>query len=183
MSRHSTGWQSFPRSSSGAALSLELGARREKSFPLFVKPAGEKAFEARVYACADELPPADDQQESVWVLTSDVVQWEVEYRFFVLDEQVQTASSYWRGESSTQGENGEYQAPPDELQAASDFVKSLLHDQQHRFGGAGAVVDVGLIRGFGWAVVEANPAFASGLYGCDLEKVLQVVAGCVLEER
>ncbi len=157
---------------------------REKSFPRFVKPAGEKSFEARVYASAEELPPDTDQQESVWVLTSEVVSWEVEYRFYVLDGRIETASSYWRGETSTQNENGVYQAPLDELSEALSFANQVAGKKnQCGFGSYGAVIDVGLIRGFGWAVVEANPAFGSGIYGCDPERVLPVVAGCVFGER
>ncbi|MFB7264339.1 ATP-grasp domain-containing protein, partial [Streptomyces nojiriensis] len=38
-----------------------------------------------------------------------------------------------------------------------------------------AVVDVGLPDGGGWAVIEANPAWSSGGYACDPERVLDVV--------
>ena len=37
------------------------------------------------------------------------------------------------------------------------------------------VLDVGLIAGQGWAVIETNPAFASGIYGCDPDAVLRVL--------
>lgn len=85
-----------------------LQEARQLAFPLFVKPAGEKAFEARVYTCAKDLPLDENLGESVPVLTSQVVGWKVEYRFFVLGERIETASSYWRGEASTQDEHGEY---------------------------------------------------------------------------
>ncbi|HNB74240.1 MAG TPA: hypothetical protein PLS70_24185 [Acidobacteriota bacterium] len=38
------------------------------------------------------------------------------------------------------------------------------------------VIDVGVISGKGWAVVEANAAFGSGIYGCDPAQVLPVLA-------
>ena len=38
------------------------------------------------------------------------------------------------------------------------------------------VIDVGKISGSGWAVVEANPVFGSGIYKCDPIKVLPVLA-------
>ncbi|MFD7843425.1 hypothetical protein ACFV4K_10890 [Nocardia sp. NPDC059764] len=42
------------------------------------------------------------------------------------------------------------------------------------------VVDIGLIEGRGWAVVEANSAYGAGVYGCDPRRVLDVLArGCV----
>ena len=37
------------------------------------------------------------------------------------------------------------------------------------------VIDVGTIAGRGWAVVEQNAAWGSGLYGCDPEQVLEVL--------
>lgn len=157
-----------------------LEAARQKSFPIFLKPAGEKEFEARVYASPDDLP-ADESQQLQPVLRSEVVNWEVEYRCFVREGRVETASSYWRGEVSTRDENGTYPSPPDELNAATELVEQLLRHQEHgfSFGSRGVVVDVGLIRGADWAVIEANPAFASGIYGCDPQKVLSVVASCL----
>ena len=158
-----------------------LGAR-QKTFPLFVKPAGEKEFEARVYDSAADLPPDEDRQESQPVLVSEVVEWEVEYRCFMLEGRVLTASSYWRGEASTRAENGDYPSPPDELAAAMELACKAVSNKR-KFGDYGAVVDVGIIRGFGWAVVEANPAFGSGIYGCDPEKVLEVVSHCLYQMR
>ena len=40
-----------------------LKEARQKEFPIFLKPAGEKEFEARVYDSPDELPPDDDRQD------------------------------------------------------------------------------------------------------------------------
>ncbi len=37
------------------------------------------------------------------------------------------------------------------------------------------VVDVGLIAGRGWAVIEFNAAWGAGLNGCDPEKVLPAI--------
>lgn len=150
---------------------------REKAFPLFVKPAGEKEFEARVYASAADLPPDEDRQESQWVLVSDVVEWEVEYRCFLHNDRVLTASSYWRGEVSTQDEIGNYPSPPDELAAAIELAEKVAR-KKRSFGEFAVVIDVGILRGFGWAVVEANPAFGSGIYGCDPEVVLKVISHC-----
>jgi hypothetical protein len=38
------------------------------------------------------------------------------------------------------------------------------------------VIDIGKIVGRGWAVVEANPAWGSGIYGNDPDEVLNVLA-------
>jgi hypothetical protein len=40
----------------------------------------------------------------------------------------------------------------------------------------GIVIDIGKIVGRGWAVVEANPAWGSGIYGNDADKVLDVLS-------
>ncbi|MBW3635721.1 MAG: ATP-grasp domain-containing protein [Armatimonadetes bacterium] len=103
-----------------------LKAAREMVFPLFVKPAGDKAFEARVYASPDELLAPDFWPEDLPVLTSEVVRWEIEYRCFVLDGKVETASPYWRGEPSTRDESGAYVSPPDELKEAILFANRVL---------------------------------------------------------
>lgn len=160
-----------------------LAAARQKTFPLFVKPAGDKAFEARVYGSPSELPASDFWPEELPVLTSEVVQWEVEYRCFVLDGKVETGSSYWRGETSTQDETGAYVSPPDELKAAILFANRVCKSKKRKWHYAGGVLDVGIIENRGWAVVEANPAFGAGIYGCDPEKVLKVVAHCGFYER
>jgi ATP-grasp domain, R2K clade family 2 len=36
-------------------------------------------------------------------------------------------------------------------------------------------LDVGIIRGRGWAVVELNSAWGAGIYGCDPARVLEVL--------
>ncbi len=38
-----------------------------------------------------------------------------------------------------------------------------------------AVLDVGVVAGRGWAVVEQNSARGAGIYGCDPVAVLQVL--------
>lgn len=44
------------------------------------------------------------------------------------------------------------------------------------------VVDVGSIEGRGWAVVEANPAWGSGVCSCDVAGVLRTLeAACPAE--
>ncbi len=46
------------------------------------------------------------------------------------------------------------------------------------------VLDVGHLQGRGWAVVEANAAWGSGIYGCEPASVLRVVErACVHRTR
>jgi hypothetical protein len=58
-------------------------------------------------------------------------------------------------------------------QQALQFAARVL--QQDTSLPHAVVLDVGVIEGRSWAVVEANAAWGSGLYGCDASQVLRVV--------
>jgi hypothetical protein len=45
---------------------------------------------------------------------------------------------------------------------------------------AALVLDVGVIRDVGPAVVEANTASGAGIYGCDPREVLEVLRGATV---
>src|SRR5207302_388924 len=78
--------------------------------PLFVKPAEEKCFPARVYAAGHELPGDDVLPGSTPVLVSEPVDWELDVRTFALDGQVLTLSPYWREGRLAQAEDGSWPA-------------------------------------------------------------------------
>ncbi|MDA7887578.1 ATP-grasp domain-containing protein [bacterium] len=42
-------------------------------------------------------------------------------------------------------------------------------------------MDVGLIRGRGWAVVECNECWASGIYACDPTRVLETLVSAAVK--
>lgn len=108
------------------------------------------------------------------VLVSEPVAWNVEYRFFVRHGAVVAGSVYFRhGELVV-----DWQAPLAERDAAAVFAAQVLAQTKGTLRG-GVVLDVGAIAGLGWAVVEANPAWASGLYGCDPESALLAVVASV----
>ena len=54
------------------------------------------------------------------------------------------------------------------------FCEQLLADEQVKLPPA-VVLDVGLIKGMGWAVVELNTAVMSDIYDCDPVEVLKVL--------
>jgi ATP-grasp domain, R2K clade family 2 len=135
----------------------------------FVKPADDKAFRAGVWDAA-ELPAALD--ESTPVLIAEVVDFVREFRCFVLDRRVTTLSIYARGGTLAAGD-GDYPATADELSAARALTEELLAEIA---APPAVVIDVGEIAGRGWAVVEANPCFGAGIYGCDPAAVLPVLA-------
>jgi len=43
-----------------------------------------------------------------------------------------------------------------------------------------AVVDVGTIRGRGWAIIEQNAPWGAGIYGCDPVEVLHAIRHSML---
>jgi hypothetical protein len=85
-----------------------------------------------------------------------------------------TLSPYWRDGKLAQSKDGSWEATEDECRTAREFATAVLQDPRASLPSA-VVLDVGVIRGEGWAVVEANAAWGSGIYGCDPDQVLGVV--------
>ena len=137
--------------------------------PAFVKPPNDKSFAARVYA-PGELPDHIDDQMSVLVV--EPVVWEREYRCFVLDRQVRTCSVYLRRGELQRARD--FTADMEELNEVERFADSVLGDTRVTLPYACAL-DVGVIADRGWAVVELNAAWGSGIYGCDPAEVLGVL--------
>jgi hypothetical protein len=152
--------------------------------PAFVKPALEaKVFGAAVYdsgaalhAVSENLPAGTP------VLLAEPVVWEMEYRCFVLERQVVALCPYLRKGLPAQAPDGTWPTPAEELRAATAFLADLLADPAVALPGA-IVVDLGYIADGGWAVIEANAAWASGLYGCDAQAVLPVLARAAVPRR
>ena len=160
-----------------------LGAARQLRIPRFIKPADDKCFPAMVYVSGAELPSADVLPDSTAVLIAEPVKWEVEFRCFVMERRVLTHSVYLRNGELAQGEDGSWNASDSEMREALKFAQTVLGDPAISFPPA-VVLDVGMISGRGWAVVETNAAWGSGIYGCNPAAVLQVVErACVSRDR
>ncbi|WP_437899226.1 ATP-grasp domain-containing protein [Sorangium sp. So ce124] len=141
---------------------------------VFIKPTDEKIFPARVYADGAALDPDPRLPLDLPVLVSEPVVFEVEFRFFVVEREVAVLSPYIRGGEIARSAAGDWEADPAEVEAASASVDALLADADVELPPA-AVVDIGRMAGRGWGVVEANPAWASGLCGCNPASVLRVL--------
>ncbi|MBC7804873.1 MAG: ATP-grasp domain-containing protein [Akkermansiaceae bacterium] len=156
-----------------------LAGARTVSEPTFIKPAEDKSFPAGVYADSVALLAVTPGLPDDWpVLLSEPVTWEVEYRVFALDGKPMTISPYFRDGKLVYEQLRGWLAPPEEQAEALAFATGVLNDTSTTLP-SGAVLDVGIIAGRGFAVVEANPAWASGLYGCDPADALAVVAASV----
>ena len=158
---------------------IHLSAARAVDRPAFIKPADDKCFQAKVYAGGSELPETESLGASSPVLVSDPVEWESEFRCFALERHVATMSIYSRNGDLAETEDGDWPASPSESKDALNFANSVLQDARVAFPPAG-VLDVGVIKDRGWAVVEANACWGAGIYGCDPCSVLQTLArACV----
>lgn len=138
----------------------EAGEHPERAF---FKPADDKWFAAGIYASGAALPGADEADLARPVYVADVVRFTVEYRVFLAHGVALTGSRY--------ALDGAPAAPaplPDGVAAMAEQAAAGLPD--------GAVVDIGEIAGAGLAVVEANPAQESAIYGAEPDAVLTVLA-------
>lgn len=137
---------------------------------MFLKPPGDKLFPAKVYPDGSGLPGPDALDDDTPVLASEVVRFLREYRLFVLDGEVRTASRY--------AVDGDLDvAPLDEDRYRAEvtaFAADVLAASAGTLPSA-VVIDVGPLDGGRWAVVEANAAWASGGYACTPDSVLDVV--------
>ncbi|AKT41245.1 uncharacterized protein CMC5_054060 [Chondromyces crocatus] len=145
----------------------------------FIKPTDEKLFPARVYEGGAALDPDPKLPPDLPVLVSEPVVFEVEFRFFILERRVATFSPYIRGGEIARSADGAWEADPQESAAATATVQALLADPDVALPPA-VVVDIGHMAGRGWGVVEANPAWASGLCGSDPALVLPVLRRCAV---
>jgi protein-tyrosine phosphatase len=144
--------------------------------PTFVKPADplDRCFDAGVYADARGIRAPQGIDPETPVLVADPVEWLAEFRCFVCEGRVTATSPYlsfgrpvWRA----WGQGGEKAAPSRDALA---MCGRLLAERSVALPPA-FVVDVGLIEGRGWAVVEFNPAWCAGLLGADPAAVLGVL--------
>lgn len=151
-----------------------LAEARNISEIMFIKPAADKCFPARVYQSGRQLPIIEALPDDTPVLAAEPVEWEIEFRTFIQKRTLQAISSYWCRSGSTQQADGSWYATEREYQQAAEFCTEVINNSQVKLPDA-VVVDVGIIKDRGWAVIEANSVYSSGLYGCDSTAVLKVI--------
>jgi len=144
--------------------------------PAFVKPADplHKCFDAGVYGSLGDIRAPKAIDPATPVLVAEPVEWLAEFRCFVLEGRVVASSPYlsfsrpvWRAWE----QGGEKAVPSKDALAVCG---RLLVERSVALPPA-FVADVGLVEGRGWAVVEFNPAWCSGLLGTDPRQVLGVL--------
>lgn len=156
-----------------------LASARKQDQRAFIKPADDKCFPAKVYTSGSELPSSQMLEGSVPILISEPVSWEIEFRCFALANRPATFSVYSREGELAQDDGGNWPVSTSESKEAFEFLSKVLSDSRVKFPPA-AVLDVGVIRDRGWAVVEANACWGSGIYGCDPRRVLATLSRACL---
>ena len=128
-------------------------------FPYFVKPLVPKQFRAAIY---DDIAGLQRECKGLdgesLLMASEIVEFESEVRAFILHAQVLDAAVY-EGEA--------------DLSDALDFLNIVAKESALP---ATCVLDVGYIKGRGWAVIEANATWGAGLNGCDAAKIVPAIA-------
>jgi hypothetical protein len=155
---------------------MTLGEAKLLQETKFIKPADDKVFMAKVYA-PGELIVSDVVPNDTPTLVSDVVRWDLEYRCFVENNRVLTWSNYIFHEHVADPKYWNVIDSNDEA-LPYEFVQDLLFDLED-VETVASVIDVGRIPGKGLAIIETNPAWASGIYGCDPMRMLKVIKSAV----
>jgi hypothetical protein len=157
----------------------------------FIKPADDKCFDAKVYE-PGTFNPAAIIEDNYPTLVSDPVEFTMEYRCFTDGWTAKTWSNYIYHEHLADPKY--WDAVPATAECLPhEFLNKCLQDISTEWDNGGgnpvsmlkipgtvpSVVDVGFIPGKGWAIIETNEAYASGLYGCDPVEAIQVMkAAC-----
>lgn len=136
---------------------------------IFIKCSDFKSFKAGVFDKVENINGFDSLDPESMVFTSEVVEWELEVRCFVLNNEIKTYSSYWRNNTFNTNLLSETEEK-DMFEFFNDFIKQYSETLPKAI-----VLDFGIIKGKGWALIEANPAWCSGLYACNAEKALEVI--------
>ena len=159
---------------------LTLGEARALTDRAFVKPADGKIFDPKVYNRGADLPT--DQNVDIQVLRSGVVDFRLEVRCFVRSRQVVSLSPYWRDDNLALDAEGSWPFRADEEGEARAFADAVLSAPEVPLPPA-CTLDVGRLSDGSWAVVEANPCWGAGLYGCDPREALATIKDAIIRKE
>lgn len=146
----------------------------------FIKPADDKCFPAKVYSSGKDLPllPIINNVPS---LISDVMKFTSEYRCFIKNKIVTTVCCYSYKHTYKEVEINNPENYNINNDAVIEFVSNLLRDERVECA-PGSVIDVGRFKKDTYAVIESNPIYASGTYGCEMVAVLDAIKEACVNE-
>lgn len=137
----------------------------------FIKHSVNKSFPAAIYNSTSLAHATAGVPQTALVHVCEPVEWSIEYRCFIVDGEIAAISPYKRHGQIIENHTSLLGATPTEMEAARHFAESVLRSPAVESPPA-FVLDVGMIDGRGWAVVEFNECWASGIYACDPLRVL-----------
>ncbi|MBB5033885.1 ATP-grasp domain-containing protein [Prosthecobacter vanneervenii] len=158
---------------------MTLGSARLLDSPAFVKPADGKIFEPRVYASGSDLPSEEQVDQDIPVLRSGIMDFRLEVRCFVLGRRIMTMSPYWREGELARSADDQWPFFLREETEARTFAESILSDADVPFPPA-CTLDIGKTTDGIWAIIESNPCWGAGLYGCDPSQVLRTIRSSIV---
>jgi hypothetical protein len=130
----------------------------------FLKCPYTKWIESRVYNPGEHL---QNVQAHDFLYRQEIIQFTHEIRCFVLDGEILTASYY---------RNADKEFEPKELFDVPQEVREMAAQIFARcIWPRGVVFDFARLLDGSWAFIEANEAWASGLYDCNPEGCFQVI--------
>jgi hypothetical protein len=152
--------------------------------PTFVKPADalNKVFDAGIYASARDIRTATGVDPSSLVLVAEPVEWSAEYRCFIHEGEIAAWSPYISFGRPVWKPHDRGTLPTQVPANLESFWQRLVSRSGVSFPPA-FVVDVGVIEDRGWAAVEFNPVWCSGVLGADPRKILAVLERACQHER
>jgi hypothetical protein len=133
-------------------------------YPAFVKAPNDKTLRAMVYTDGTRLPGADAFDPDTLVLVAEIVSFTAEFRLHVLDGMMHASSQY-----AAHGRLHLGPLPAEVVPAAAALIGEVVETLP-----SAIVVDVGLLDDR-LVVIEANAAWASGIYLSDADAVLDVI--------
>lgn len=160
---------------------MTLAEARQQKDRAFVKSADGKIFDPKVYDSGCHLPDQTQVDQDIPVLRSGPVDFRLEVRSFVHNREIIASSPYWRNDVLAQDETGLWSFVDDEQEQAEAFARSVLADARIPLPPA-CTLDTGRLADGRWAVIEANPCWGAGLYGCDPASVLTVLPAVLVRQ-
>jgi hypothetical protein len=132
-------------------------------YPAFVKAPNDKTLRAMVYTDGTRLPGADAVDPDTLVL-AEIVSFTAEFRLHVLDPMMHASSQY-----AAHGRLHLGPSPAEVVPAAAALIGDVVETLP-----SAIVVDVGLLDDR-LVAIEANAAWASGIYVSDVDAALDVI--------
>ncbi|MFI9487396.1 ATP-grasp domain-containing protein [Promicromonospora sp. NPDC052451] len=133
-------------------------------YPAFVKAPNDKTLRAMAYTDGTRLPGVDAVDPETLVLVAEIVSFTAEFRLHVLDGMMHASSQY-----AVHGCLHLGPLPAELIPAAAALIGEVVETLP-----SAIVVDVGMLDDR-LVVIEANAAWALGIYLSDVDAALDVI--------